>query len=83
MTRQVDEIDLEVKIPQKSVKFHTLEGTYFGHFLELSRHIGALWTEGPFEKFQCYILPMKNQFFFPGILLDNSLTFKMTCWNCM
>ena len=30
-------------------------------------HIGALWTEGPFEKFQFYVLPMKNLFFFPGI----------------
>ena len=27
-------------------------------------HIGALWTEGPFEKFQFYVLPMKNLFFY-------------------
>ena len=55
----------------------------FPNGIKLSIHIGALWTEGPFEKFQFYVLPMKNQFFFSGILLDNSLTFKMTCWNCM
>ena len=36
-------------------------------------HIGALWTEGPIEKFQFYVLPMKNLFFFPGILLDNKV----------
>ena len=30
-------------------------------------HKGAWWTEGPYEKFQFYILPMKNLFFFLGI----------------
>ena len=41
-------------------------------------HNGAWWTEGPYEKFQFYILPMKNLFFFVRNFLDNSLTFKMT-----
>ena len=46
-------------------------------FLSLSIspfHICTLWTEGPFEKFQFYVLPMKNLFFFPGISnLQNDL----------
>ena len=30
-------------------------------------HNGAWWTEGPYEKFQFYIFPMKNLFFLLGI----------------
>ena len=65
----------------------TLEGVFSGVKNNSknfgNKHIGALWTEGLFEKFQFYVLPMKNLFFFPEILLDNSLTFKMTYWICM
>ena len=38
---------------------------------------GASWAEGPYEKFQFHVLPMKNLFFVSEILLDNCLTFKM------
>ena len=43
-------------------------------------HIGALWTEGPFEKFQFYVLPMKN-LFFPQKFIQ--YVANATYWICM
>ena len=49
------------------------KGNSFAYITVL--HNGAWWTEGPYEKFQFYILPMKNLFlsiYNSWNLLDNS-----------
>ena len=37
-------------------------------------HNGTLGTEGPYEKFQSYVLPTKNLFFWAGILPGRQLS---------